>query len=449
MNENQAVKPPPPPLPGVKPPPLPSTSGAARAIPPPLPNTSAMPPIPTAKTAPPPLPSSTKLPPLLSVNTPPPPVTPPQLPSTHSSPVRHTETLEPVNTNAKSSSSLIAVVILLLLLLLSGTGYYYWQKTNLWGLREFNDEAALQLLYGNYDQSKHGVLWTIAQAPKELEDWNSKAVLVVPLRTENFTDEGVEKKVFLTNTLDIQDGKAIAAGEGCHGCTSLVGVAIFEKKYGKWQLVSENKFLSTGMGWGFPPDIKTNFYPSTKELVFSISGGFMNQGVTESWSQLITFKNNTWKEGGVVSKTESLDAVDEPVEPASVEPTESAVQPVTPIENSAQAIPNNGAEVKTGLSQLERALGDKDKALRLANEETARLNSKARATEERMAKDQSIAIQTMLNKARNCLASRDYSCAITNAENILNLDSSNASAQDVKNSAQNMQSEAISNIRIE
>jgi cell division protein FtsN len=367
MNENQNGKPAPPPLPSVKPPPLPSSGATGKAPPPPLPSSKIPPPLPSAAT-PPPL-TAAKL------SSPPPPVV-------QATQAAHAGFHTPANAKTKSSSALMIVAIFTLLLLMAGGGYFYWQKTKSIGASEFNDEYALQLLYGNYDQSKHGVLWTISQAPKEIEDWNNKTVLVVPLRTENFMDNGIEKKVFLTNTLDIEDGKVIATGEGCHACTSLVGAAIFEKTDGKWQLVSKNKFLSTGIGWGHPPDIKTNFYQAQNELVFSISGGFTNQGVTESWSQLITFKNNTWTEGKTINETESPESLDEPAQPATVEPSADTAQAATSAENTSQAIPQAEAEVKTGLTQLERALGDKEKALRLANEEAASLNAKAQSEEE-------------------------------------------------------------------
>ena len=464
MNENQNGKPAPPPLPNVKLPLLPSSPDVAgKALPPPLPNSK----------MPPPLPSTTSLPPMAmekAVNTPPPPLkiaeptlnslppipiaptkAKPQLPLDHRTPAANSENQASIKENTKSTSSLIAVVILLLLLLLGGAGYFFWQKTDSGGLREFTDERALQLLYGNYDQSKHGVLWTISQAPKEFENWNNKTVLVVPFRTENFIDNGIEKKAFLTNTLDMEGSEVIAAGDGSHADTSLVGVAIFEKTYGKWQLVSENKFLSTGMGWGSPPEIKTNFYQTNSELVFDISGGFTNQGITESWAQSITFKNNHWAKGKVAITTEEIEVSEGSDEPVATEPPPSidATQPAIPAETAAQAISQSEVEAKTGLTQLERALGDKEKVLHLANEEAAHQNAKDRATEKHIAKDQSAAIQTMLNKARNCLASHDYSCAITNAENVLNFEPSNSSAQDIENSAVDMQSEAISNIRID
>ena len=113
------------------------------------------------------------------------------------------------------------------------------------------------------------------------------------------------------------------------------------------------------------------------------------------------------------------------------------------------ANPNDLISVGLHKSAQPTALGDKEKALRLANEEAASLSAKARSEGNLVAKNQSVVIQSMLNKAHNCLASHDYSCAITNAENVLNFEPSNSSAQDIENSAVDMQSEAISNIRID
>jgi hypothetical protein len=55
----------------------------------------------------------------------------------------------------------------------------------------------------------------------------------------------------------------------------------------------------------------------------------------------------------------------------------------------------------------------------------------------------------MLGNARACLDRRNYSCAITNAENVLSLDPTNKLARELKRSAQDLQDKATSNIKIE
>jgi membrane protein involved in colicin uptake len=135
-------------------------------------------------------------------------------------------------------------------------------------------------------------------------------------------------------------------------------------------------------------------------------------------------------------------------------------------ERKAQA--QREAEAGARQEQLERELREKEAAIRLANEETARKEAEAQAAAERARLEHEAvlgrereaalqrqreggqrALQQMLGNARTCLDRRNFSCAITNADNVLSLDPGNKSARDLKRLAEDMQNKATANIRIE
>jgi len=121
---------------------------------------------------------------------------------------------------------------------------------------------------------------------------------------------------------------------------------------------------------------------------------------------------------------------------------------------------------------LEQALIEKEDAIRIANEEAAAKGAEAVAAEEQaqaalqlerdakqqalenasreqVVRDQKAAIQRMLNNARTCLSRLNYSCVITNADNVLSFEPGNKSAQDLKRTAEAAQNKATENIRID
>lgn len=111
---------------------------------------------------------------------------------------------------------------------------------------------------------------------------------------------------------------------------------------------------------------------------------------------------------------------------------------------------------------LEQALIEKEDAIRIANEEAAAKGAEAAAAEEQakqqvlldtsraqLLREQSAAIQQMLNNARTCLSRLNYSCVIANADNVLSFEPGNRSAQDIKRIAEDAQAKATQNIRID
>jgi len=135
------------------------------------------------------------------------------------------------------------------------------------------------------------------------------------------------------------------------------------------------------------------------------------------------------------------------------------------------AMTQHQAETVAQQESLKLALIEKEDAIRIANAEAAdreaetnAANEQAQATlqlerdakqqalqnasREQVIEDQRAAIQRMLNNARTCLSRLNYSCVITNAENVLSFEPGNKSAQDFKRTAEDAQNKATENIRI-
>lgn len=129
------------------------------------------------------------------------------------------------------------------------------------------------------------------------------------------------------------------------------------------------------------------------------------------------------------------------------------------------------AEARARQESLDQALIEKEEAIRIANEEAAaeaeadaaeeqaqaalqlELDAKQQALEnasrEQVFRDQKAAIQRMLNNAQTCLSRLNYSCVITNADNVLSFEPSNKTAQGLKRTAEDAQIKATQNIRID
>ncbi|WP_253959047.1 lysozyme inhibitor LprI family protein [Paraburkholderia fungorum] len=108
---------------------------------------------------------------------------------------------------------------------------------------DFNAPAALELLYGPYDESTKTASWADADVPADLP-WRDnlqfapgKVLAVSSMAIFNLTEGGKEKKVFVTN--------AVPDGGGCHACTGLLGVAVFTKDGNNWKVESNNPYVAS------------------------------------------------------------------------------------------------------------------------------------------------------------------------------------------------------------
>lgn len=108
---------------------------------------------------------------------------------------------------------------------------------------EFSALAALELLYGPYDEQKKAAVWSDAVVPTDLP-WaqnlnlsSGESMNVTAMATFDFTEGGKQKKLFVTN--------AVPENGGCHVCTGLLGVATFVKDGSDWKVESTAPFVAS------------------------------------------------------------------------------------------------------------------------------------------------------------------------------------------------------------
>ncbi|SAK53873.1 lipoprotein [Caballeronia fortuita] len=140
----------------------------------------------------------------------------------------------------------------------------------------FNVPAALELLYGPYDQTSKTARWEDATVPSDLA-WREN--LQLPVRgvmrvkgvaTFDFSEGGKAKKVLVTDSMP-EDG-------GCHGCTGLLGVAVFAKEGDKWKVESNHPYIASMGAMGSVGD-RFDWVPAGDDLYALVVGGDdMHQG---------------------------------------------------------------------------------------------------------------------------------------------------------------------------
>ncbi|WP_239482760.1 hypothetical protein [Paraburkholderia sp. C35] len=141
---------------------------------------------------------------------------------------------------------------------------------------EFNIPAALELLYGPYDDNSKTASWQDAVIPPNLP-WRDnlqaapgKALLVSGVATFDFSEDSKQKKVLVTS--------AVPDGGGCHACTGLLGVAVFIKDGDKWKVDSNHPYVasmgasgSVGSGFEWVPSGDNSY-------ALVVNGGDSHQG---------------------------------------------------------------------------------------------------------------------------------------------------------------------------
>lgn len=105
------------------------------------------------------------------------------------------------------------------------------------------------------------------------------------------------------------------------------------------------------------------------------------------------------------------------------------------------------ANEEAAVKEAETSAADEQTTLQL--ERDAVQQTPQNASREQVIKDQNNAIQRMLTNARACLTRLNYSCVITNADNVLSFEPGNTLAQDFKRTAEDAQNKATENIRID
>ncbi|WP_241294089.1 lysozyme inhibitor LprI family protein [Burkholderia stabilis] len=141
---------------------------------------------------------------------------------------------------------------------------------------EFNEPAALELLYGAYDPASGTARWDDVSVPADLP-WrenlgldNGGVMQVKTMATFSFLEGGKSKKVFVTNSMP--------QGGGCHACTGLLGVAVFVRDGDKWKIESNQPYIAS---MGASGSVGNHFeWVAAGDDVYAlvVGGGDMHQG---------------------------------------------------------------------------------------------------------------------------------------------------------------------------
>lgn len=158
---------------------------------------------------------------------------------------------------------------------------------------EFNTPAALELLYGPYDETTKTASWQDASVPPGLP-WRDnlqltpgKALLVKGVATFDLSEGGKQKKIFVTN--------AVPDGGGCHACTGLLGVAVFAKDGNNWKVESNSPYVAS-MGVSGSVGDRFEWTPAGDDsYALIVSGGDSQQGYeTASMTAFVRAKDGTF-----------------------------------------------------------------------------------------------------------------------------------------------------------
>ena len=129
------------------------------------------------------------------------------------------------------------------------------------GAPAFPMKQAFEKLYGSYDLNLDGAFWKVTRAPRDYAQWSGRTLLIRPLVSRSFDENGSLRHVVVTNSLDVKDGIVVKQGTGCRTCASLIGAAIFEKQRSGWALISRHDFLAVDGAFGAPPKVSVAFPP--------------------------------------------------------------------------------------------------------------------------------------------------------------------------------------------
>lgn len=162
---------------------------------------------------------------------------------------------------------------------------------------ELSTQSAFNILYGSYDEIRQGVWWTVKGSPTSdgnVTGKNGSKVFVKQYLLKTYEEGNVKKAILVTNSLEVgENGEPEKAGDGCHACGSIVGVALFHKQKNIWTLVSENKAADYQGSWGGPSEISVAF-PANGGVELRVDGASMNQGISMQWAYKIMLDNNKW-----------------------------------------------------------------------------------------------------------------------------------------------------------
>lgn len=154
---------------------------------------------------------------------------------------------------------------------------------------------AMVAMYGAYDSLRGGVVWTAAGLSGDHAWRNGSPFLVRPHAARRFTEGSRERVLLVTHTLDIDGGRIVPAGESCHACAVLVGMALFERRFGgAWQPIAISQGAARAGSWGAMPQaaIEGNF----SAPALRIDDAYMAQGQVSEWTTIVRYRDGAFKE---------------------------------------------------------------------------------------------------------------------------------------------------------
>jgi hypothetical protein len=141
---------------------------------------------------------------------------------------------------------------------------------------DFNVPAALELLYGPYDEGSKAASWQDASVPADLP-WRQnlqiapgKVFIVTSAATFDFSEGGKPKKVLVTN--------AVPDGGGCHACTGLLGIAVFTRDGANWKVESNSPYVASMGAMGSVGDRFEWVAAGDESYALIVTGEDMHQG---------------------------------------------------------------------------------------------------------------------------------------------------------------------------
>ena len=164
---------------------------------------------------------------------------------------------------------------------------------------EFSAPAALELLYGSYDEQKKAAMWTDVSIPSNLP-WAQNLNLssggsmnVTTMATFDFTEGGQQKKLLVTN--------AVPESGGCHACTGLLGLATFVRNGADWKIESTDPFVASMGAMGIVGDTFKWVPAGDDSYALIVKGLDMHQGYQTSSTDIFLRKGADKKFENVIS----------------------------------------------------------------------------------------------------------------------------------------------------
>ena len=136
--------------------------------------------------------------------------------------------------------------------------------------------ALMQQIFGNYDAAHDWAVWTPKQVPAEYAGFLEQGRGRTSLAFDTYFHEASQQKRFLVfSTVPDSDREY-----NCHACGVLLSAFILGDDHGTWTIQTRNLFLTSGGGWGEPPQFSLAWL-GQEHVALLVDDGHEGQGVSE------------------------------------------------------------------------------------------------------------------------------------------------------------------------